>query len=329
MKPDIIGQRFGMLTVVSEEESVLDARGHRIRMFTCQCDCGGEKLARYNNLTRGNTLSCGCTRFRKKKPADLTGRKFRMLTVVSEAEPYVEPCGKSLRRWNCVCECGNTVAVLQTNLVSPNGTKSCGCIVGRSRGRISDPPDLTGNRYGKLVVLSQADPIIHGDHSKRRAWLCRCDCGKEVIKAEDNMVSGHTRSCGCLRGHGFHGRKFGMLTVLSRANTGGSMRYWNCRCDCGNEITVSQDDLYWGTATSCGCLQQGKPRIDLTGQVFGRLTALREVEPILSGKGKPERAWLCRCECGREVVVRHHNLTKKVTRSCGCLRQKQRVRKEG
>ena len=32
MNTDLIGQRFGMLTVVSEEEPVLDARGHRIRM---------------------------------------------------------------------------------------------------------------------------------------------------------------------------------------------------------------------------------------------------------------------------------------------------------
>jgi len=332
MKTDIIGQRFGMLTVISEEAPVPDARGHMIRMFRCQCDCGGEKLARYNNLMTGNTQSCGCTRFERKPLVDLVGRKIRMLTVISEAEPLIQKDGGKRRRWNCVCECGNEVTVLQTNLVSPQGTRSCGCIVGRINGRAKQPPrNLVGNRYGKLTVIAPAAPIFRSNRTHRKAWLCRCDCGNEVVKAEDNLLSGHTRSCGCLRGHGLHGRKFGMLTTLSRTETRGSMRYWNCRCDCGNMIIVSQDDLYWGTVTSCGCANKGIRRPDIAGQKFGKLTALREVEPLVSPNGKTERAWLCRCDCGREVVVRQHNLTKKVTRSCGCLRsakQWQRVKKE-
>ena len=54
--------------------------------------------------------------------------------------------------------------------------------------------------------------------------------------------------------------------------------------------------------------------IDLTGQSFSRLTALR-----VNGKlgGKP--AWLCRCECGKEVTVRGSDLRLGKHRSCGCL----------
>ena len=333
MNTDLIGQRFGMLTVVSEEEPVLDARGHRIRMLNCRCDCGGEKLARYNNLMTRNTRSCGCTRFPKNPPVDLTGKKFRMLTVISEAEPHILKDGAKRRRWNCVCECGNEVTVLQTNLVSPHGTKSCGCIVGRVGGRSIQPPkNLVGNRYGKLTVLSPAAPIFRSNRTNRKAWLCRCDCGREIISAEDNLVSGHSRSCGCGKGHSVKGMKVGMLTILSRAPSSTSMRYWNCRCDCGNTIVISQADIDWGGVTSCGCIYKGKQRPDIAGQTFGKLTVLREVAPLVSSSGKSERAWLCRCECGREVVVRQHNLTNKVTRSCGCLRstkQWQRVKKEG
>ena len=331
MKNDIIGRRFGMLTVESKEEPVTDVSGHRSRIFNCLCDCGNTKLVRYNNLMSGRTNSCGCVKIPRKPPADLTGRKFHMLTVISEAEPHVQKRGRVRQRWNCLCDCGNMTTILRSNLVSPQGTKSCGCIKGRNGGRPpKSRPNLVGNRYGKLTVLSEADPIIRGNHATRRTWLCLCDCGRKTIKTEDNLLTGHTRSCGCLRNHSVKGSKIGKLTVLKRHPSNTTMRYWDCRCECGNTVVVSQEDFDWGSVTDCGCSQNGKPRPDLTGQTFGKLMVLREVEPVTTSQGRPMRAWLCRCTCGREVVVRHYNLTKGVTRSCGCLRsekQRKRVKK--
>src|SRR4051812_41512091 len=54
---------------------------------------------------------------------------------------------------------------------------------------------------------------------------------------------------------------------------------------------------------------------DLTGQTFGRLTALR-----LDGHIGVDRAWLCRCECGVEKRIRAASLTRGNSTSCGCLR---------
>ena len=54
MADSIIGQRFGMLTILSEEEPGTDTRGHRFRRFRCHCDCGNEKTVNYNNIL------CGC-----------------------------------------------------------------------------------------------------------------------------------------------------------------------------------------------------------------------------------------------------------------------------
>ena len=56
--------------------------------------------------------------------------------------------------------------------------------------------------------------------------------------------------------------------------------------------------------------------LELTGQVFGRLTVL--------GRGgthpKSKKAfWRCRCECGREKEVLGTYLRLGQTRSCGCL----------
>ena len=58
-----------------------------------------------------------------------------------------------------------------------------------------------------------------------------------------------------------------------------------------------------------------KKRLDLTGQRFGRLTALAP-----AGNLGVYTAWLCRCECGREAVVATRRLRSGNTRSCGCLK---------
>lgn len=53
--------------------------------------------------------------------------------------------------------------------------------------------DLTGQRFGKLTVLRQAENI-----GNRTAWVCRCDCGRETVVLTSRLRSGHTASCGCL-----------------------------------------------------------------------------------------------------------------------------------
>lgn len=57
------------------------------------------------------------------------------------------------------------------------------------------------------------------------------------------------------------------------------------------------------------------PRLDLIGKRFGRLTVI-----AFAGTVKQQSLWLCRCDCGREKVVRGRCLQNGNTRSCGCLR---------
>lgn len=55
--------------------------------------------------------------------------------------------------------------------------------------------DLTGQRFGRLVVIEPCG------RSKDRhiMWLCRCDCGNEVVVTASNLKKSNTKSCGCLR----------------------------------------------------------------------------------------------------------------------------------
>lgn len=55
--------------------------------------------------------------------------------------------------------------------------------------------DLTGKRFGRLVVKSRAG----SDSNKNATWLCECDCGSVVVKTGLNLRCGDTKSCGCLQ----------------------------------------------------------------------------------------------------------------------------------
>lgn len=57
--------------------------------------------------------------------------------------------------------------------------------------------DLTGQRFGRLVVLAQAEDTFQGRQRKRN-WMVRCDCGTEKVAGATVLTTGRTRSCGCL-----------------------------------------------------------------------------------------------------------------------------------
>ena len=60
--------------------------------------------------------------------------------------------------------------------------------------------DLTGRRFGKLVVVAKASPYIHPSTGKNRTtWKAQCDCGRETIAHASNLLRGLTQSCGCGR----------------------------------------------------------------------------------------------------------------------------------
>jgi hypothetical protein len=79
--------------------------------------------------------------------------------------------------------------------------------------------DLTGKRFGRLVVLNF-------DKEKRRDnykyyWICKCDCGNIKSICGGSLKNGLSKSCGCLQKlnakkrckyrnykHGFFGTKF-------------------------------------------------------------------------------------------------------------------------
>ena len=235
---DETGNRYNRLLVISRAEN----SSNRRTKWLCKCDCGNEAIVTAGDLRGGRTCSCGC----KKAPNEI-GHRYGKLVVLSQAS--TAPDGRL--KWLCKCDCGNESIVSGVNLRAGD-TKSCGCLKHESHGLI----DETGNRYGKLVVLSRAKD----NKSNRPAWLCQCDCGRQTIVGVGNLRGGTTISCGCFRNQIIRsvdeaGKRHGRLTVIKKA---GSLKNgpatWLCKCDCGNETIVTGPNLRKGTSQSCGCL---------------------------------------------------------------------------
>jgi hypothetical protein len=55
--------------------------------------------------------------------------------------------------------------------------------------------NLRGRRFGRLVVILPTPEKI----GRRIIWWAKCDCGEYIIAHAGNILSGHTRSCGCLQ----------------------------------------------------------------------------------------------------------------------------------
>lgn len=60
--------------------------------------------------------------------------------------------------------------------------------------------DITGSRFGRLVVLAFAGRRPTSD----TLWFCKCDCGERITVESYRLRTGHTKSCGCLRADGKH-----------------------------------------------------------------------------------------------------------------------------
>lgn len=117
--------------------------------------------------------------------------------------------------------------------------------------------DLTGDRYGRLVVKEESK-----SKGKARRFLCACDCGEKKVIPLKDLRSGNTKSCGCLQKEkarknalDLAGKRFGNLTAVRREGSKGSNAMWVCDCVCGGVIKASSAQLKNSTDISCGCMQ--------------------------------------------------------------------------
>lgn len=241
------------------------------------------------------------------KYPDLTGLQFSRLTVLGP--------GEKKGFWQCLCTCGSKKDIYGHNL-SHGLIKSCGCLRRSLREARKELmcSRLLGQQFNDLTVLEYAG------HS---SFKCRCICGNEIVIPGSALLAGLYKSCGCLRTRyrkSLVGQRFGRLTVVEYAGIRSKRASWLCKCDCGNEKVVLEHNLKAGRTVSCGCYQReprpnprGGLKLDLVGMRFGRLTVL--------GRASPPSSWICRCDCGKEVVAPSPRLRRGEKTHCGCQRK--------
>lgn len=66
--------------------------------------------------------------------------------------------------------------------------------------------DLTGERFGRLTVVSRGPDQVSAGGKIRACWNCVCDCGKHCLTAGFCLKSGNTKSCGCIKMEILQGR---------------------------------------------------------------------------------------------------------------------------
>lgn len=252
---NLIGKRYGRLTVIEVAQSFITPKGKKQIAWKVRCDCGTEKIVRGCDLRNGRIISCGCYNREKdvgkKQCNNLTGRRFGRLIV----ESYAYTKGKRAY-WNCTCDCGNN-GVYAAQYLLNGDTKSCGCQK-RDNAGLHNAIDLTGQRFSRLFVerLAQRTP---------RKWHCICDCGNSVDVLTTCLVGGHTQSCGCYQQErasessfkDITGQRFGKLVAIKSLYNLDNSYFWLCKCDCGNDTIVKGHDLRTGNTKSCGCMQSG------------------------------------------------------------------------
>lgn len=115
-----------------------------------------------------------------------------------------------------------------------------------------------GDKFGCWTVIADPDS---------RYCTCRCRCGTVRSVYRSSLLSGKSKSCGCLREELDEARidklilnhKFGRLMPIKRlldTTASAKNRQYLCKCDCGRTAIMTDRQLRFYHVKSCGCLRR-------------------------------------------------------------------------
>lgn len=207
---------------------------------------------------------------------DLSGQRFGRLVAIKRSD---SPSTRSL--WTCKCDCGKIHDVLAQSLI-PGLQKSCGCLrdeISSANGKATATHGMTRtpkwSTWNRMLRFAKSKGILvcHGLRSHPN-FLFEI-LPEKPIKNTVKLIS-----------------EFGFFSCGVCAS---------CR-DSGEKINIK-----WGREPR----SDRRPKIDLSGSVFNRLTA---IEYTSNGK------WRFQCSCGNICEAESRSVKRGLQQSCGCLR---------
>lgn len=182
--------------------------------------------------------------------------------------------------------------------------------------------EITGKRYGQLVVLTCWYEKIPSGKQNILICECICDCGNICITRHNSLTTGNTTSCGDCILYKHIGHKYNKLTI-TKAYREERRVFCTCVCECGTICEhIDIQNVVSGAKKSCGCIPHGTPW-DFTGKVYNGNTAIKYIKQTPGGA-----LWLWRCgNCGKPFECIIGKITTGHTTSCGCLTESKGVSK--
>lgn len=289
------------------------------------------------------------------RSTDLTNRRFNHLTAIS---PTPEK-RNGYTVWHCICDCG-LEAYYPSRLLKRGTAKDCGDDACEyhiqavlSRREKHGYVDLTGQRFGKLVVVDPVDPISSATVAGDSAMPSRAT-NDMSIAAVDNKPVSNTRvdndtvveraAAGATAGENAEPTRVDTVNaVISGADTAErDISLLSTRSASPASPILSASPLLsssgdagasGGAGSSGAAATVGKPidpatvarmrsGVDGTGRAgvdgTGRSRAGKAGEAG-SKDSRGQLQWLCLCDCGNTVITTTGQLRSGNKKSCGCL----------
>ena len=125
---NLIGQKFGELTILEISEPIKELNSRRIS--TCLCSCGRKVKSNFSAVINGQTKTCGdCSRgirsTRNKDCSYLIGKTIGELTILFRAN--VPEAEKHKEYYSCRCSCGNELVLPVEKITSGKITTCLEC----------------------------------------------------------------------------------------------------------------------------------------------------------------------------------------------------------
>lgn len=123
------------------------------------------------------------------------------------------------------------------------------------------PKPLTESEILERVKSNGFQPTKAFSNDGKWFLTIQCQCGTPFNVSYKHIISGHTKSCGCLQRKDLTGCRFGKLVVLKqvpRKDKSYHARWWRCQCDCGNVTETITNSLTNGSTSTCGCSRFGE-----------------------------------------------------------------------
>ena len=188
---------------------------------------------------------------------EIVGMRFNHWEILKWLKPE-ERINKN-KAYIAKCDCGTVTEIRISDLKNNKSTKCRHCVKKGDKLINYRLKIKIGEKYNSLTILEG----LYDKKDGRYKFLCRCNCGKEVLKRPNDIYTGNTKSCGCLFEKNFDkrqdriGEKYGKLTILEvseRKDKQGKQCYRICQCECGELTEVYIGHLITGHTQSCGCI---------------------------------------------------------------------------